>query len=73
MEQLGDDSCRIIVGCLDPAPTSLALHIALELAAPGFDVQCVERTSYCWWFKDRLSMGAFCRLLFDMRGMSWEL
>ena len=33
VEQLGDDSCRIIAGCLDPAPTSLALHIALELAA----------------------------------------
>jgi SAM-dependent methyltransferase len=40
-----------------------------ELVESGFDVQRAERTSYCWWFADRLSMGAFCRLLFDMRGI----
>jgi len=43
-----------------------------ELAACGFAVQRAERTAYCWWFRDRLSMGAFCRLLFDIRGVDAE-
>jgi cyanophycin synthetase len=36
VERQGNDACRIIAGCLDPAPTSLAVHIALDLATISF-------------------------------------
>lgn len=38
-----------------------------ELRASGFDVLRAERMRYCWWFASRQEMGAFCRLLFDIR------
>ena len=38
-----------------------------DLVESGFIVRHAQRTPYCWWFADRPQMGAFCRLLFDMR------
>ena len=38
-----------------------------HLEQTGFVVSFERRTQYCWWFTDRLQMGAFCRLLFDIR------
>ncbi len=36
VERQGEDACRVIAGCLDPAPTLLAVHIALDLATISF-------------------------------------
>lgn len=44
-------------------------HTAGELAECGFTVRGAARERYGWWFADRLGMGAFCRLLFDIRGI----
>ncbi len=38
-----------------------------DLRDCGFEVVRAEPAAYCWWFADRQEMGAFCRLLFDMR------
>lgn len=38
-----------------------------DLQDSGFAVRQSARTPYCWWFADRQQMGAFCRLLFDIR------
>lgn len=40
-----------------------------NLQADGFSVVRAERVQYAWWFVDQPSMAAFCRLLFDMRGI----
>ncbi len=36
------------------------------LESSGFAILDAARESYAWWFEDRIAMGAFCRLLFDM-------
>lgn len=38
-----------------------------DLNAAGFVVTDARRSPYCWWFADRLDVGAFCKLLFDVR------
>jgi SAM-dependent methyltransferase len=43
---------------------------AAEVAASGFSILRSERVHYAWWFPDRRTMGAFARLLFDVRRAS---
>lgn len=38
-----------------------------DFQTSGFEVLRAERMRYCWWFASRQEMGAFCRLLFDIR------
>lgn len=44
----------------------------VELTASGFSVERDERVGWHWWFRDRAELGAFCRLLFDIRAQTPE-
>lgn len=43
-----------------------------DLQAGGFRIVRSQRVRYCWWFESLADMGAFCRMLFDMRGLEDE-
>ena len=43
-----------------------------DLRHCGFEISAAQRSAYRWHFADRLQMGEFCRLLFDMHDVEPE-
>jgi SAM-dependent methyltransferase len=39
----------------------------VELEAAGWRIERSTRVPFAWWFPDRASVAAYCRMLFDMR------
>lgn len=41
-----------------------------ELTESGWAVERADREAFCWWFSDGASLAEYCRMLFDMHGVT---